>query len=274
MEKEQIPFADPGLAIHIVSREMAPGRSYRQLHQHGAIELVYVESGTLLCQVGEDRLTLTPDTLVLINRYAVHQLIPPEVCYVTYLQIDLDQYRTDETPAELLGEFISLVNTSPYRQFEKSSQVYRLLHAMKDELTEKRPGADAYLRGYVLQLIGFMQREGMLENGDRHLRDILPVACYIAEHYREPLYLEEIARQVGLDKFRLCRLFKSVTGGTVVEYIQFVRLRHAQQLLLAGGRNTTETALECGFSSIQYFNKVFKKHLGCTPSAFRKQQGW
>lgn len=51
--------------------------------------------------------------------------------------------------------------------------------------------------------------------------------------------------------------------------MNYVRLRHAAHLL-GGEKRVTEVAFACGFSSVQYFNKIFKKYNGCTPSRYRR----
>ena len=95
-------------------------------------------------------------------------------------------------------------------------------------------------------------------------------AEYIAKNYDTRITLEQLANLIDTDKYRLCHLFKKYTGGTVVEYINFVRLRRAEQLLADSDMNATEVASACGFASIQYFDKVFRKAVGCSPSVYRK----
>jgi AraC-like DNA-binding protein len=96
------------------------------------------------------------------------------------------------------------------------------------------------------------------------------VVEYISKNYTAKLQLEELAKLISCDKYRLCRRFKQITGGTVVDYIHFVRLRRAQELLTYSNCNITETAYACGFASVQHFNTIFKQYLGCTPSAYKK----
>ena len=66
----------------------------------------------------------------------------------------------------------------------------------------------------------------------------------------------------------ICKTFKKATGQTLVDYINFVRLQKARALLTAGDSNIAQVAFSCGFSSVQYFNRVFKNYYACTPSVY------
>jgi AraC-like DNA-binding protein len=94
---------------------------------------------------------------------------------------------------------------------------------------------------------------------------------YVSEHYSENLDLDVMARLTHLHPVYLGKLFKKKTGTTFKEYLNRVRVGHAEKLLLAGGFTVSEVAEKCGFSDISYFSKVFKKTKGCSPSFVSKK---
>lgn len=59
-------------------------------------------------------------------------------------------------------------------------------------------------------------------------------------------------------------------GSTLTEYVNFTRMHKAEQLLINQNKSISEIALECGFSSPQYFNKLFRKINGVSPSYYKK----
>jgi AraC-like DNA-binding protein len=69
----------------------------------------------------------------------------------------------------------------------------------------------------------------------------------------------------------LTRIFQANTGSTVLEAIQDLRIEKACLLLRDGDESCTHIANECGFGSIQQFNRVFKKIKNCTPQTWRSQ---
>jgi AraC-like DNA-binding protein/mannose-6-phosphate isomerase-like protein (cupin superfamily) len=276
MEREWIQFALPSLSFHIQSLKMDTGNTYKGMHQHGAVELIQVEAGSLLCHLGQDTLTLTTDQILLINSHTVHWLEPLDFAEVTYVQVDITKFRTREQldTMEMLDEFIAQQQVKAYGIFDSRSEVCGIFKNMKTEVETKGNAYDSYLKAHIYLLMAFMQRQGLLVQRNiseiKGLAELLPVACYIEEHYVSKLTLDELGKIAGFDKYRLCRSFKQLTGGTVVEYCNFVRLRQAEYMLRNTSYNVSETAFACGFTSIQYFNKVFKRYLGCSPSEYKR----
>lgn len=74
---------------------------------------------------------------------------------------------------------------------------------------------------------------------------------------------------VGFNKDYFSRLFKKHTGTNVTEYVNFVRTCKATGLM-DSTYTFSEIACDVGFSSLAYFNKIFKKYRHCTPSEYRK----
>ena len=93
---------------------------------------------------------------------------------------------------------------------------------------------------------------------------------YIREHFTEELDVEVIARHAGFSRFYFSRQFKETTGLTVMKYVEFLRCRHARELL-EDGWHVSKDALECGFKDISYFTKVFKRQFGVLPSKLRSK---
>ena len=86
-------------------------------------------------------------------------------------------------------------------------------------------------------------------------------------HYKESISLDMAAAQMRVSKFHLCKQFKQATNMTYFTYLNQVRIDNAVQMLKVG-KNVTECATECGFSSTSYFIHIFKRILGYTPGEF------
>ena len=67
-----------------------------------------------------------------------------------------------------------------------------------------------------------------------------------------------------------CRYFKKMTKLTFTEFVNHYRVDTAKKLLLHD-KNITETCFACGFESLSYFNRVFKRVSGENPNAFKKR---
>lgn len=93
---------------------------------------------------------------------------------------------------------------------------------------------------------------------------------HIRTHLSIRLPLDELASVASTSKRNLTRVFRAETGKSVVEFIHEQRLNNACDLLSNSGRSCAQIAFECGFGSVQQFNRVFRRAKACTPTAWRK----
>jgi len=92
------------------------------------------------------------------------------------------------------------------------------------------------------------------------------------EHLAEPWAVAAMAKQCGLGVTQFIHLTKKLTNMTPVEYLTNGRLEMAAGLLSkSSGQSVLDIALDCGFSSSQYFANLFRSKFGCTPRDFRKK---
>ena len=85
--------------------------------------------------------------------------------------------------------------------------------------------------------------------------------------------MEELAAMVYLSQNQLARVFKKKYGKTVIEFIMEYRMNLAEELLKDTRFTVTEVSAKIGYPNYAYFTKLFKKHSGYTPSAYRNRFG-
>lgn len=96
---------------------------------------------------------------------------------------------------------------------------------------------------------------------------------YVTEHYTSDLTLPFLASNCGISEEYYCRMFKKITGATPVTYMNILRVNRACDLLTKHpDKQIEEIAHECGYASAAYFNRVFKKNTGTTPTKFRNNK--
>ncbi len=83
------------------------------------------------------------------------------------------------------------------------------------------------------------------------------------------LPIPQLARDLGVSPFHLCRCFRRAAGTTIHAWDEHLRLRRAADHLRGGGRDLTTVALDHGFSSHAHFTTRFRRAFGVTPSAWR-----
>ena len=95
------------------------------------------------------------------------------------------------------------------------------------------------------------------------------LAVYIHSHYTEDLTLEAAAESMGMSPFYFSRQIKAVTGKTFLEYLTAYRIEKAKKRLLSTEMSVSEVGRSVGYLDSNYFTKVFKRAVGCTPSLYR-----
>ena len=94
---------------------------------------------------------------------------------------------------------------------------------------------------------------------------------YVNKHYREKIYLNDIADALGISSGYLSRLFRTEMGMCLQDYITFVRIEHAANLLTYSEESIADIAEYVSFSSQSYMGKMFKAYKGVTPRKYREQ---
>ena len=115
---------------------------------------------------------------------------------------------------------------------------------------------------YINQLAGI--------KGDE-ISGVEQVKNYIVEHIDEEISVKELANMVYLSQNQLLRVFKKKYQKTITEFIIEYRMQLAEELLKNTELTVTTVSVKVGYPNYAYFTKLFKKHSGFTPSAYRNR---
>ncbi len=156
------------------------------------------------------------------------------------------------------------------RLYGKLNEIY--------QLAEKRdPMRNLIIHQKFIEylILLFLNQSSNIYTNEAHLSEmdskIYSVAGYIHSHYPEELSLDMLAKNFSVSPSYLSHKFKQITGFSVTDYIQMTRIRNVQALLINTDTPITEVAFPCGFNCFSQFNRVFHKHVGMSPSQYRKQ---
>lgn len=106
------------------------------------------------------------------------------------------------------------------------------------------------------------------EDDNIPLDPINSVLEYIHQHYRSQITLDDLARVCSFSKYHLCKKFKEKTKTSINNYILMVRIDKAKEMLLQNKHKIFVIAQDVGFNDTPYFNRMFKKLTGYTPTEF------
>lgn len=278
MNRENIVFRLPSLSLNLTTINMEPNVSYRDTHFHRAMEIIRVQNGEVVCSSGNSSRTITNKDILIVNSGVMHKLVSNTVSTVTYIQINIDKYINpfSKERSGFIDKFLNRSESDALCVFSSNSELSTIFDNIYKEFTEKKFCYDKFLRAHVYMLVAFLHRSLVLTDtkkayDEKKITELEPIINYIDEKYSSKLSLDELASVAKNDKYHLCRLFKAATGSTIFEYINFVRLYNAQEMLLNTSKTISEIAFDTGFASIQYFNRAFKTYYGNSPSDYKKQ---
>lgn len=271
----------------------------RSRHVHETIELHFILEGQRLMFVDRETYRLSPHSAIVVNHNLIHKTstapgFPPDH-HNFILQLDRSRFDQILRVAGLrgfddFGERFNGVATFNDSEWRLILAVISEFKAMCEE--DKMGGTvsmeDAhdflYLQTLELASIFAKARRRLLQAELEVNQKAVPetvvktgvhqkvheVALYLQTHIHESVSLEELAQRFFMSRSYLTRSFRNVTGFSVVEYMTYIRIQKAQQLLRESDRSITEIADLCGFGNITYFEKVFKTTTGHTPVQYRK----
>ena len=98
------------------------------------------------------------------------------------------------------------------------------------------------------------------------------VAEYLMRHHASPITLDDVSRAFYCSRSHISHQFKKQMGKSVREYLTELRIEDAKRLLRHSGLSVTEIAYSIGFANSDYFSVVFKEHIGCSPTAYRRRE--
>ncbi len=106
---------------------------------------------------------------------------------------------------------------------------------------------------------------------DTHNPHVERARQYLSTHLTQEIHTEDVARAVGLSQYHLCRLFRTLTGMTMRQYLTKERIRTAKQLLAATDTPIPEIATLLRFCDQSHFTLTFRRQEGMTPKEYRNR---
>lgn len=125
----------------------------------------------------------------------------------------------------------------------------------------------------VLTLLGNTEDDEFVVGNNIELsptkKKIEKVRIYCECNYMKRITLRSASRHVGMNVASYCKFFLRNFGCTFTEYINRLRINESCRLLKTTSDSVSGIAYSSGFTSVTYFNRVFRRLQGCTPLQYR-----
>lgn len=283
--KEELIRKDQEFPVDIFIHDSRKGNITSEPHWHECYEIFYILEGSVEQQIHNRHFKAQKNDLVILNKGDVHRTFsdPSEVTrilVVKFLPEVVDVLYPKHFESKYIRSFLNYRSETIYHLADtanNSTVIYNLMMGLYDEFTKKDAGYEIYIKGYIYQLIASLIRIGIIEDYSSaawqdSISELDVLFKYIEKNYNTEINLQKAANMLNLSYAYFSRYFKSITGRTFKEYLDFVRVCEAEKLILSGSKNISEAAYEAGFCNVSSFNRVFKRIRGYPPGRIKKKK--
>ena len=254
-------------------------------HRHEATEIMYTIQG--FCDVEiqltpklTERVRLKKGEFILLDANIAHRLIvqDEEPCRMLNVEFrfaaqqgvmpSIQQLAANEQQLSTLLE----VETS-YLVLRDPDEVYHVMKSLVLELDKTNGKSDTMIQLLIAQLllrIARLRRESVSSTFVQSEWYAQQSMDYMHQNYDREIQVKDIASAVNLHPGYLQRVFKTITGQTLMAYLTSIRMEKAQMLLLETDIPIADISDYIGIGSRQYFHMLFKTHTQLTPTEYRK----
>lgn len=250
------------------------------LHWHNDMEIIYIKKGTGQITVDLEPFMVHQGDIVIVPPGQLHAIEQFETCAMEYENIifQLNMLMavqgdscTDQFFLPLLQKRICIPN-----HYSSSDPAYPMLSSCLDTMDEIcktfAPGYELAIKGALFSffspLVSAVQTLHP-HHQNKSLDRLKVILKYVETNYMEQISIAKAADVCGFSQSHFMKFFKHAMGVPFTDYLNDYRLTMAARLLASSADTIGSIAAETGFDNLSYFNRLFKRKYGCTPTAFR-----
>ena len=268
---------DPFSIYHIANAK----RSFQiPIHWHDEFEIIYVKSGFLTVSISGENYIGKPGDAFVVSPGNLHFMGSQtgNVDYFTFLfPLKYISFRTDDILDDKLLEPLNSghLMISPEIEDTVKEQCEQLveIYGAKKEESQSKITAQIKTKIILLQFILELWKKGFIVENDTGGKNTVEkeMVSYIQQNFTGKILLKEFGEQFHLSEKYISRYFKEHFHITISQYVTYLRLEHAKQLLQDTDIPVTEVAMQSGYQNVSYFIRSFKKTYGMSPLKYRNK---
>ena len=259
--------------VRAASMHLNGGKLQLPAEEESCYVVLVAESGCTL-QYAEQTMLLNPGSALLLGPGGgcIQQTgsAAPELVGCSFPLSALHELRST-AQRDFVRLFVPGEATVLYGPVPWTRRLRTLLEMMRTAMPEQDyPGGL-----YLLLILHYVEQECLAESSAvaRPRNETVEQVCaYLAANYRQKFSLTEVAARFYLSPYYLSRLFRRVTGQSIVDYLNNRRIESAQKLLETTELSISAIAEQTGFASAAHFRRVFREVTDISPLQYRKKQ--
>ena len=254
-------MSDPHLPFRITKDVTTRSSDIPNWHEN--TEVLYCSAGSGYFQYNEKKYAVTAGDMVVVSSEMLHDVTTDDFMEFCCLILDRNFCLESGIPTTKLT-FQELI-----RDPDLSAAFLRIFEAKERYKQNAQFYEIAAIRAAVLDFLYLLCRDYIIQQTQSvapHRGELVKAAViYIKKHLADPLSLDDIAGNVGINKYYLSRLFRQILGRSVFETVRILRCNEAKHRI-EEGISVSKAAHSCGFENLSHFTRTFKKCYGILPS--------
>lgn len=250
-------------------------------HWHNDLEIVYVFEGSIRMGINSEMRVLEAGDMAICSSGDIHYYDSKDstskIMLVIFNPSLIGFPGGWPLNVKLTSPFIEKRLAIREEEVGINNRLSVILQELMREYNQKLEYHEQLIIGLLHEWSGLILRHVPLDKIDPHkdkrritnMKIMQGVLEYLDVNYMHAITLADAARQANMSLFYFSRFFKSISGMSYIAYLSNIRVNQAEQLLLTTDKTVLDIALECGFTNIRTFNRVFKQIKQRTPSELR-----
>lgn len=251
-------------------------------HWHKEMELVLITLGEVICSIGNDKFILSKGDAILINSNVIHkfecsnniQTILEDIVFSPQFISPIESIIYNKYILPFIDSNISHIILKQDNKWQNDiilnlSKIFELCKSCEQlyELKIKEKLINIWLLLYSnIDIISLISNKKLSLNSQTRVKNMVQ---FIKENYQDKITLTDIAVSANISKSEALRCFKSNLNTSPIKYLTEYRLYKAKNMLKNKNITISEISSLCGFDSVSYFDRVFKRQYGLSPRKYR-----
>lgn len=232
-------------------------------------EIYYILNGNCQAIFYDEVRELNSGDILLISNRSAEVILNPIGCSIQFLVVGFDGISISPDSETCEGSTSYVLSS-----IDPEGKAHCYLNELITEAKNRSDDSQFITTHLTNLIIAYLEREGIAKfyptTSERNFKECELLKEFIDEKFREDISLDELAAMVFMDKYHLVHEFKKCFGTTPISYLVDQRIEQCKILLENSDFNMEEIAKDVGFNSQSYFNQIFKKKVGMTPSQYKR----
>ncbi|HIU77295.1 MAG TPA: helix-turn-helix transcriptional regulator [Candidatus Pelethocola excrementipullorum] len=256
-------------------------------HWHSCMEIPHIRKGNGIYNIQEKTLYVEDGDVIIFNHMEAHGwevLSETMDVEVILFPIDFIAERMGNFDYEFLKPYVqrgSNFKNKISHESQYSAELLALFRSILKEAKGRELGYQLMVKADILKMLTHLTRyylssappSNEFKNREHAMKRLEKVFLHMYTHFDEKITLEQMASLCYMSPAYFSAYFRKACNCTFSNYLNGIRIQQVQKLIHTTDQEIVDIAMECGFTNISNFYRIYKKYIGHPPGQEREGRG-